>query len=201
MKNHLQFNWWKYILIFLIPVILWCSVFSALKAPDPHQRVHILYIGSSLDAEGLQAQLADALPDLTQQQLKAVTVTVASPGELSYSTLEVRCFDYDILVFEESSMPKNVGQAVFVRLTDELIEQFPSAALYQEDVADAGVLTYGFQIDCTGHSPFAAHYSGRENCYLFVSPQSVNFDTLNENGRAGNDGALKAAQYLLEMTQ
>lgn len=199
MKNHLQFNWWKYLVIILIPIILWCSIFSALKKPDPDQRVHILYIGEHLDTEALQTELKNVLPSLTAQQLKAVTVTVAPPGEAAYSTLEVRCFDYDILIFEESSMPKNVGQAVFVRLTDELLKQFPDAKLYQEDVPDAGILTYALQFQAG--TRFAEYYTGDQTCYLFVSPRSENFDTLNENGRAGNDGALKAAQYLLEMTQ
>lgn len=198
MKNHLQYNWWKYLAILLIPIILWCSVFSAMRKPAPDQRVHILYIGSGLDAEGLQAQLANALPDLTSQQLKAVTVTVASPGETAYSTLEVRCFDYDILIFEQSSMPENVGQAVFVRLTDSMLSQFPDATLYQEDVSDAGILTYGFQLHAD--TRFAKHYASDQTCYLFISPWSENFDALNENGRAGNDAALRTAQYLLEIT-
>lgn len=199
MKHHLQFNWWKYLLLLLIPIIFWCTVFGAIKKPNPDQRVHILYIGSNLDAEALQAQVKTALPDLTDQSLKAVTVTVASPEERSYVTLEVRCFDYDILIFEQSSMPENVGQAVFVRLTDALIAQFPEAALYQEDVADAGILTYGFAIE--KRARFGAYYTGSEPCYLFVSPRSENFDTLNENGRAGNDAALRLAQYLLEITE
>ena len=199
MKHHLQFNWWKYLLILLIPILIWCSVFDALKKPAPDQRLHILYIGESLDAEALQTELINALPSLTLQQLKAVTVTVAGPGETAYSTLEVRCFDYDILIFEESSMPKNVGQAVFVRLTDQLLQQFPDTTLYQEDVVDAGSLTYGFLLP--SGSRFAEHYSGSQTCCLFISPRSENFDTLNENGRTGNDAALKAVQYLLEMTQ
>lgn len=198
MKNHLQYNWWKYLLLALIPVILWCSIFSSLKAPDPDQRVHILYIGSHLDTQALEKQLAAALPQRTRQQLKAITLTQADTADLSYATLEVRCFDYDILIFEESHMPQNVGQAVFVRLTEELLQQFPNADLYREDVADAGILTYGFRLSPAARTPFTAHYTGQETCYLFVSPQSVNFNTLNETGRAGNDGALQAAQYLLE---
>lgn len=198
MRNHLQYNWWKYLIVIFIPIILWCSIFSSLKAPAPEQRVHILYVGSDLDTQKLQDQLAAALPGLTSQQLKAITVTTADTQTLSYSTLDVRCFDYDILIFQESSMPENVGQAVFVRLTDALLEQFPQGIFYQENVADAGILTYGFVISPADHTPFADCYTGTENCFLFISPRSVNFDALNENGRAGNDGGLKAAQYLLE---
>ena len=199
MRNHLQYNWWKYLAIVLIPITLWCTIFSTLKAPQPDERVNILYIGSHLDAGSLQSQLTTALPNLTEQPLRSVTVTVADGKELSYSTLDVRCFDYDILIFEESSMPENVGQAVFVRLTDSLLEQLPHTAAYQEAVSDAGILTYGFQITPAGKTRFNACYSGSQCCYLFISPRSVNFDTLNENGRPGNDGGLKAVQYLLEI--
>lgn len=198
MRSYLQYNWWKYLFIVLIPIILWCSIFSSLKAPSPEQRVHILYVGKDLDTQKLQSRLTAALPGLTPQQLKAVSVTAADPQHLSYSTLDARCFDYDILIFQQSSMPENVGQAVFVRLTDALLAQFPYGVYYQENVEEAGILTYGFTISPADSTPFTDCYVGDENCYLFISPRSVNFDTLNENGRAGNDGGLKAAQYLLE---
>ena len=200
MRSHLQYSWWKYLAIVLIPVIVWSSIFNILRTPDPDQRVHILYVGSHLDTQVLQSKLSAVLPGLTSQELKSVTVTTADTEAMSYSTLDARCFDYDILIFEESYMPEKVGQAVFVRLTDALLKQFPQAVYYQEDVEDAGILTYGFCISPTEHTPFTDCYSGTQRCYLFVSPRSVNFDTLNENGRAGNDGALKAAQYLLEKT-
>jgi hypothetical protein len=44
MKQYLQYNWWKYLAIFLIPMILWCSVFEVLQKPAAHQRMRILYI-------------------------------------------------------------------------------------------------------------------------------------------------------------
>lgn len=201
MKAHLQYNWWKYLLILLLPIFFWCSIFSNLKKPTPEQRVHILYVGQNLDAQKLEEQLSQALPQRTTQQLKSISVTVVEEDTLSYDVLDARCFDYDILIFEESSMPANVGQAVFVRLTQELLRQFPDCVYYREAVADVGVLTYGFTISPESSAPFAQCYTGTQNCYLFVSPRSENFDTLNENGRSGNDGALKAAQYLLEKSE
>ena len=198
MRNHLQYNWWKYIIIIIFPIFLWTGIFSSLKAPDPDERVHILYVGQGLDTQQLQTRLTTVLPQRTTQQLKSITVTTADAASLSYSTLDVRCFDYDILIFQESSMPENVGQAVFVRLTEDLLAQFPQGISYVETVADAGVLTYGFAIAPGDHTPFTNYYTGTEKCYLFISPRSVNFDALNENGSAGNDAGLKAAQYLLE---
>lgn len=93
-----------------------------------------------------------------------------------------------------------VGRIVDLHLSPALFKK-QLDRLYQEDVTDAGVLTYGFQLDPAAQNPFAAHYNGSEKCCLFVSPYSVNFNALNEYGTAGNDGALKAAQYLLEMEQ
>ena len=200
MRSHLQYNWWKYLLIILLPIFFWCSIFSGSKAPAPEQRVSILYVGKGLDAQALEAQLKDVLPKLTRQPLSSITVT-ATEQVPSYTTLDVRCFDYDILIFEESSMPEKVGQAVFVRLTDALVEQFPEAVRYEEEVSGVGVLTYGFSSAPVDSTALAACRTGTEHCFLFISPRSVNFDTLNENGRAGNDGALKAAQYLLEKKQ
>lgn len=199
MRNHLQFNWWKYLAVIVLPVILWCSVFSAIAEPNSDQQVNVLYVGESLDTQSLRQQLADAMPQLTQQQIKSVAVDTALLDGSSYNALlTARCFDYDILILEESSLQKNTGQTVFTRLTSKLLEQFPNTPHYTEEVEDGGTLAFGLVLyDGTAENTFSACYTGSQTCYLFISPYSVNFDTLNENGTAGNDAALKAAQYLL----
>ncbi len=202
MKNHLQWNWWKYLMVILLPTVIWCSVFQALAQPGKEQQVKLLYFGENLDAQALQQQLAEALPGLTDQQLRSVTVDTAQPEEKSYaSLLRARCYEYDLILLEESWLRENLGQSIFVRLTEPMQAQFPNAQPYTEQTEDGDILTYGFVLyDIQNRNNFASCYSGSQRCYLFISPYSVNFDGLNENGTAGNDGALKAAQYLLEMT-
>lgn len=197
MKRHLQYNWWKYIAIFLLSVIVWTSVFDAMQAPRPDEQVNVLYIGQSLDAAALQQQLQQVLPTLTEQPLKKIAVETELPADSQFSSvLSARLHSYDVILIEAPYMQDKIGQNIFVRLTEPLIAHFPHARTYTE-MTEAGLLTYGFTVPRESH--FSRYYTGSEPCYLFVSPYSVNFDTLNEAGSPGNDGALKAAQYLLEI--
>lgn len=197
MKQHIQYNWWKYVAILLLPVILWVSIFDVLKKPDADERLHILYIGQSLNAAALEQQLKEVLPTRSSQRLKEIRVQ--AEHYCDSTILTARCFDYDIILIEASSAPENIGQSVFSPLNPELQKQFPEASQYTENT-DAKALPYGFILDPAVRTNFSACYTGTEKCYLFLSPESVNFDTYNSLGTAGHDGALRAAQYLLEIT-
>lgn len=199
MKNHLQFYWWKYLALALLPILLWTGVFQLLAQPKANERVHVLYIGSDLDTIHLQQELKAILPGMTEQELFSVAVdSEAIPKEQFFNTLTARCFDYDLIIIQESYMRRNIGQAVFVRLLPELTEQLPNALPYREQAEDT-LLTFGYVLyDGQGENRFSQSYYGKEKCYAFISPESVNFDTLNEKGSAGDDAALKALQYLME---
>lgn len=192
MREHFRIHWWKYGVLLLLSVFLWCSVFSALQTPAPNQRMHILFVGSQLDAESLETELQEILPGLTQQQL--LSICVDTTEAISDSLLTARCFDYDIIIFADGKMPENIGQNSFVRLTAELLAQIP--AEHYTELVESDLLVYGFRAD--SHSRLAGFYRGTDCCYVFVSPYSVNFDTLNETGKAGDDAALMALKYLLE---
>lgn len=199
MKEHLQFHWWHYLLLLILIVLFWTGIFQALAQPKPEQRLSVLYIGSQLDTQNLEKELTQALPELTGQTLLEIRVVNEHPDRRQYATyLEARCFDYDLIIIQQEYMEENIGQNAFVRLTDQLLAQLPGAWLYQESVGEYGVLTYGFVAE--SNSRLLSFYSGESPCYLFVSPQSVNFDTLNEKGQAGCDAGLRTLKYLLEMT-
>ena len=202
MKDHLQFHWWKYLALALLPILLWIGVFQILAQPKAHQRVNVLYIGSQLDTIRLQWELKTALPELTQQQILSAAVnSEAIPKEQYFNALTARCFDYDLIIIEEDCMRENIGQAIFVRLLPELTEQLPNALPYEETAEDA-LLTFGYILyDGQRENLFSGFYSGNQKCYAFISPESVNFDTLNEKGNAGDDAALKALRYLMEKPQ
>lgn len=201
MKNHLQFSWWKYLLVLLIPAVIWSSVFKALAEPKPDERVGVLYVGQSLNAALLQQQLTDALPELSDQPLLEVTVTQTEIPELSYRNVLVsRTFEYDIMIIEESSLQPGGNQMIFGTLPDALQESFPGGIFYTEDAGEGEMLPVGMILDPGVKTRFSACYTGDQRCYLFFSPESVNFDTRNGNGNPGNDAALQATYYLLERT-
>ena len=201
MRKQFQFTWWKYLIAILIPIILWCSVFDILAQPKKNQQLSILYVGSDLDTDSLRQQIVNTLPSLTDQSIKEISVDAVSPQNMdSLSVLTARTFEYDILIFQESSILPNMGQNVFWSLPDDLMSHFSGISPYREDT-EAGSLPYGFLL-CDGKTAnsFSACYSGTETCYLFLSPKSENLDTLNQNGKKGDDAALRIAQYLLEIT-
>lgn len=197
MRSHFQLHWWKYLPVILLPIFIWCSLFEAATKPAANEQVNILFVGEQLDCAQLQEVLMAALPECTSQAIRSVTVSQITLPETGYaSLLTARCFDYDILIFTERYMPENIGQDVFVRLTDPLLAQFPGESPYTEVIPEGDILTYGLWV--SPGARFVNFYTGTENCCLFISPYSVNFDTLNETGTAGQNAALKCAQYLLE---
>lgn len=192
MKQYLQYNWWKYLAIILIPIILWCSIFEILQKPAAHQRMRILYIGENLDAAALQQKLSSALPTLTDQPLREIRVK--NEQHCDSTMLTARCFEYDLILIEASCLPEKLGQRVFRELSPELIPLFSTVSLYRETV-ESKEKNYGFLLEPDGKTVFSSCYSGKDTCYLFFSPESVNC-----NPAGGNDAALKAAYYLMEST-
>lgn len=202
MKNHLQFNWWKYLIIMILPIIVWCGIFDALAAPKPNEKVSILFIGEALDSQKLQQELWQVLPQRTEQPLREITVETALPREAAYQgQLTAWSLQYDIIIIPKDYMRQFLGQSVFVRLTQEMLRQFPAVTPYEEFIEDGTSLPFGLTLfDGTQQNRFAGCYADNQACYLFISPYSVNFNTLNEAGKAGDDAALQAVLYLLEMT-
>lgn len=190
MKQYLQYNWWKYLAILLIPILLWTTVFGILQKPAAHQRLHILYIGEKLDTAALEQQLSAALPTLTTQQLKEIRVNTERPELTSLGTLlSARIFSYDIIILEQSYMQDSIGQTCFSPLPDALTDHFPN--IYWENETAYALLA-------GESSRFSDFYTGEQDCYVFISPESVNFGGLSGNGSSGNDAALQAVYYLLE---
>lgn len=198
MKRHLQYNWWKYLLAILLPLIIWSTVFEQMSKPASNARLRVLYVGDGLDSSEFQQELTLQLSELSTQVLQEITVTQVSPIGISYTEyLTARCFDYDLLILSPDWCPEGIGQAVFSRILPALLDSFPSSDVYTE-VVEKSDLPYAFVLPET--SPFYSFSSDRGRpCLLFPSPESVNLDKKNGNGDLGDDAALQAMRYLLEV--
>lgn len=198
MRRHLQYNWWKYLLVVLLPIIIWLTVFEQMAKPASNARLRVLYVGDGLDPSGFQQELTLQLSELSTQVLQEIAVTQVSPVGISYTEyLTARCFDYDLLILSPDWCPEGIGQAVFSRIPPALLDSFPSSDVYTE-VVEKSDLPYAFVLPET--SPFYSFSSDRGRpCLLFPSPESVNLDKKNGKGDLGDDAALQAMQYLLEV--
>lgn len=196
MRRHLQYNWWKYLLVVLLPIIIWLTVFEQMAKPANNARLHVLYVGKGLDSQSLQQELTHQLTQMSKQVLQEITVTQVSPTGISYTEyLTARCFDYDLLILSPDWCPEGIGQAVFSRIPTALLASFPSSDVYTE-VVEKSDLPYAFVLPET--SPFYSFSSDKGRpCLLFPSPESVNLDGKNEKGNLGDDAALQAMRYLL----
>ena len=198
MKDYLRYHWWKYVGIALAFTLIWSGVFNAIARPDPDEEVDVLFIGTNLNTSALEAEIAAVLPDLSQQPIRSVRVDFSLTDVIPYYLLlSTRVIQYDIIIIEQLHLEENTGQHYFLPLNDQLQSHFPNAQPYCEE-ADGHTLAFGYVVPADSH--FAAHYTGTSQCYLFISPESVNFDTLNRQGEPGNDAALKVAQYLMEVS-
>ncbi len=192
MKQHIYRNWWKYLAVILLPVIVWSTVFYLRSRPKRTEILRILYIGEGLHTEELQKDLTARFPDK-----KEIAVTQELPQPmLGGDWMTYRQFEYDILIFAEPYCTVSMGQQYFTRLPDTLLSQFPDVPTYEETV-DGRPLTYALRLEC-GTTNFATYCDTEEACLLFFSPESVNLGGEIRRGSAADNAAILAAQYLSE---
>lgn len=196
LKKYFERHWTVYVAIVLIPIVFWCAVYSVLDDPKDNEKFAILFIGECFDNEGLQNYIVNNFKD---ERIKSIAVdTTTIYDALYYDYLRTRCYEYDLIIFTESNMREQIGRGVFGReiLIADYADVLPKAEFYYENI-NGQDLPFGFVIRDEGTSNlFSNYYSGNEKCYLFLSPQSVNLDTVNGKGIKGDDFALRVLNAL-----
>ena len=198
LKKYFERHWTVYIAIILIPIVFWCAVYSVLDDPKDNEKFAILFVGTELDSEALQEYITTNLSD---KEMKSIDVEdIVLDGSLYYDYLKAKCYDYDLVIISESYMKDYVGRVVFEReiLVSTYADLLPQAEFYYE-IIDGNELPFGYVLkDENTDNIFSNFYSGNEKCYVFLSPQSVNLDTVNGKGEKGDDFALKILHALFE---
>lgn len=197
LKSHMQYHWWKYLLVILTSVMVWCMVFNALAQPADNEKLKVLFVGEKLDTAGLEQAITALLPEVTEQAVRQVEVTqTVIEGQAAYQVLEMRTYEYDIVIISQSYLQENMGLSLFSgAMTAQMQQYFSGVPLYTE-LREQEQVPSGFLLEA-GAGAFGTYYAGQEQCYLFPSPQSVNFDRLNGQGQAGDDCALRIMAYLM----
>lgn len=181
---HLQYSWWKYLLLVVVTVCVWCGVFSSLAKPAANTRVGVLYLGEKLDVQMLQQELQTTLLPELSGAIRAITVEAAVfPDEMFEQLLLAKTYEYDLILISESYMRENIGQEYFLRLSTE---QLPGGYIYYCEMAGQSEKPYGILLP-----------NEEEVCYAFISPLSVNVYPLNDQSKEGDRGALEVLEYLL----
>ena len=196
-KGHLQYDWWKYVAALLIPLLLWCSVFSVLKKPKANERLHILLLGTELNCQTIEQELTTYLQENYSQEIKSVQVTMAQYSEENYKNqLLSATYSYDIIIISENQMKDTVGQDYFFILPTEMGAS--EIQLYYETVNEQS-LPFGVVLfDGKQENTFSKHYTGTERCFAFISPQTENLYPFNTKSNEENNATVIAWQWLME---
>lgn len=198
LKKYIKRHWATYIAIILVPIIFWCAVYSVLDDPKDNEKFAILFVGTGLDSEALQEHIITNLWDSRIKSIEVESITLE--GSLYYDYLKSKCYAYDLVIFSESYIQPHVGRVVFEReiMLSQCSNVLPESEYYYENI-DGVDIPFGFILDDGDmENLFTKYYSGDEKCYLFLSPQSVNLDTINGKGAKGDDFALKVLNALFQ---
>lgn len=195
LSAHLHYHWWKYILLTVVSVFVWTSVFDILEKPAKNETVGIVFFGEDLDAAALHQELTNAVSTLTQQEISHIDVseTFADTAQLG-QLLMARSNDCDLLIIPENLVDQIAAYGFFMPLPESL--QGDDAYCQEKD----GISTaYGLEIYKPGmENRFSAFCSGEQTYYVFCSKESVNLAGLNGKGNKTDDAALRILAYLLE---
>lgn len=192
---HLQYHWWQYVLLAVLSIMIWTSVFDVLAKPARNEKVGIVFFGDTLDVTALHTDLTDAIDRLTQQEISYVDVsqTIADRTHLA-TVLMARTYDYDLLVLPAETMDMLSAYSFFSPLPDN----WKDTPTYSQETGGTSV-AYGLEIYRPGsQNRFSAFCSGEQTYYVFLSKESVNLAGLNGNGTPTDDAALRMLEYLLE---
>lgn len=188
--SYFQYNWIKYLIIIILPLVLWLIVYSDIDQVKYDESVRILYIGDDLDKEMLQEKISSNINSITSQELKYVSVmTYSADKEVVYEYLRNKVYSVDIVIIENEYLDKEVISQIFAPLTNKLKDDFKNA-----DLVDVGENSYGLKI--SKDSDFYDCYSKTEEVSVYLSPHSLNIGKAYGYGKIENDSAIKIAKYI-----
>ena len=189
-KSFFRYFYWLYILILILTISLWVTVFDNLAKNEPYEEINIIYFGSNLDGEQLKNDLLEFTSGF-EQEIKAVNVEVRNVEKDFFSTLlTTKKVTNDIVIISEEYMFEYIGGSCFRTLKNVNID----AKYYMESEVKYGIIVHDKEII---NNKFSEYYTGESNIYLFFSPDSVNLGRLYNNGEKENDAAIKVAEYLV----
>ena len=191
--NHLQYSWWAYILTAVFVIGLWLTVFGILAKPKNDEKLAIAFIGKNFDDSAFEDDLPNIIESSTNQRVKEVFVeSIYSENNYTLDTIIVTRLQgtTDLFIWE--------GE-----LKGGLEDRY---ALYDENIVNSvlGEVTYhrvngeAYAIRLNSENKnFKKYYKGSEDCWLLMSPNSVNFGGANGKGKTENDAAIQVIKYLL----
>lgn len=195
--EHFRNCFWIYLMIVLLVVAFWTTVFDNLASPASNEKVSIFFIGPGLDSSALEQALFAQIQDLTQQPIRQITVDAINTMDQTAAVqlLSTRIYDIDLIILPGEMLKDFPVSTFFPEIPQEKLALYLSQPRYFcEAEVPYGILLY----DAEENSRFGKFCVGNDDYYAFFSSRSVNLGGLLGTGEMQNDAALAILKYLLE---
>ena len=188
--SYIQYNWIKFFLIIIVSLVFWSIVYSDIDQVQYDESIRILYIGDNLDEEGLQDNIVSNIDDITNQELKYVSImTYAEKEEVAYEYLRNKIYSVDIVMISDDFLNEELISQIFVPLTSKLKQDF-------KDGNYVNIKDNMYGVKVSKESGFYEYYSKDENVSVFLSQYSLNLGNAYGYGKVENDSAISIAKYI-----
>ncbi len=194
LKAHIQYSWWKYLLIAVAVAAIWVLIFNRIAVPADNEKIAVTFVGAKLDSSMLEEKLGAEIAERSRQKIRDVGVEVVlSDDDYMFSMImATRLLTKDFIIVEEKFLKNEFCKDYFLPLPEEKAKQhFPHGEMYYENG-----IPYGFVLNAD--SNFCDFYHGNDKCVVFICSKSVNAMQFYGNGTASDDAAIRAIQFLLE---
>lgn len=179
LKNHLRYNWGRYLLACLTAIMLWSTVVHMLDRPDGCDVLNVVLVSDSMSRSEMEAGLKERFGD----SFRDILVEQYSPSDPQLSQrLTVAVVDErDLVILPASLLYPDIRDSYFCPVKEPTARQyFPDHGFYTED----GIV-YGVAMADTAD----------ETHYLFFIGTSQNLSDLT-NSSSGDNRAIDPAQWL-----
>ena len=152
-RNHIRYDWWRYVAFLAVPIILWSMVSTALNQVPPEEKVDIYLISDYADTAGMEDLAEEMLPDFPElREINFISIPSADTEDyLNQQKLVVNIAakQGDIYIGSVEEMTSLAVQGLFEPLEDVwgdniLSDYIPQdeLTLYLEQEADDSVPHY-----------------------------------------------------------
>ena len=175
LRNHLTYNWWKYLLLFSIAIFGWNITYTVTRYRAPEEKKVIVNLYVFGDQDGLNAYMADIntslMPDMEEMYCVFTTLDDAY-GDMIFST-HMAASEGDIYLMDRDHFQQAAASGAFVPLEDEtemvaaLEEAGVSLSQGWRTVSDTGE-RHLYGIPCASLPGLANYVFDPSNCYMAV---------------------------------
>lgn len=218
LNNHLEYDWFKYVLILIVSIVLFIFVFQQINANRSFEQIQIFASCYEYKINTFGEDTVQALKDEGDKTVREITFNNQSPRSNEYVTLlqTQGNITSDLLILGKHYA--EVYKGAYLQWTDEIVdlavpEYYRPNAQY---LVDDNGRRYGLRIDVLKNisdvlgfdpgelpDPVPEGEEGKYDTefYLIVNPDSYNIGKFHYKGKAkdANTQAFKVIKRLIEV--